>query len=65
MCDYSVGIAKENFAKGEIKGIEKGIEKGQNLLVKAIQLLREGKNDEYILKEGIDEHTLELAKACK
>ena len=65
MCDYSVGIAKENFAKGEIKGIEKGIEKGQNLLVKAIRLLREGKNDEYILKEGIDEHTLELAKACK
>ncbi len=61
MCDYSVGIARENFAKGEIKGIEKG----QNLLVKAIQLLREGKNDEYILKVGIDEHTLELAKACK
>ena len=57
MCDYSVGIAKENFVKG--------IEKGQSLLVRAIELLREGKTEAEILKEGIDEHTLELAKACK
>ncbi len=44
---------------------EEGRIEGQNLLVQAIRLLREGKTEAEILQEGIDEHTLELAKACK
>ena len=53
MCDYSVGIARDSFREG------------QSLLVQAIQLLREGKTEKEILKEGIDQQTIDLAQACK
>ena len=35
------------------------------IILQAIRLLREGKTEAEILQEGIDEHTLDLAKACK
>ena len=42
-----------------------GRSEGQNDLVKAIHLLREGKTDDEILAEGIDEKTLTLAKTIR
>ena len=69
MCDYSIGIARDSYLDGQKKGREdgrkEGRKEGQNLLVKAIQLLRDGKSDDEIKKDGVDEHTLELAKACQ
>jgi len=38
---------------------------GQNDLVKAIQLLRDGKSDTEVLQSGIDEKTLALAKTIR
>ena len=49
----------------ELRGIDIGRQTGQNLLVKAIQMLKANKSDEEILAADIDERTLELAKACR
>ena len=65
MCDYSVGIARDSFKEGIKEGIKEGKKEGQSLLVQAIQLLREGKTEKEILKEGIDQQTIDLAQACK
>ena len=65
MCDYSVGIARKNYLKGIDEGINQGKEDGQNDLIKAISMLRDGKSRDEIIKSGIDEHTIDLAQAVK
>ncbi len=62
---YDNGRREEGRIEGRKEGRIEGRKEGQNLLVQAIRLLREGKTEAEILQEGIDEHTLELAKACK
>lgn len=57
MCDVAERL--------ENKGRTEGRSEGQNDLVKAIQFLREGKTDDEILAEGIDEKTLTLAKTIR
>ena len=47
------------------QGIERGIEQGQNILVEAVERLRNGETKEEILKSGIDEHTFELAMSIR
>ncbi len=54
--DYSVGIAN--------KYLKKGREEGQNQLANAIKRLKSGETDEQLLKSGVDEKTVNLAKAC-
>ncbi len=51
--------------EGFSKGISKGKESGQNDLVKAVELLREGVDKEDILKQGIDIKTIELAEGIR
>ena len=46
-------------------GIEEGVETGQNQLVKAVELLREGVDKKDILKQGIDIKTIELAEGIR
>ena len=55
----------EGLAQGISQGISKGVETGQNNLVKAVELLREGVNKEDILKQGIDIKTIELAEGIR
>ena len=47
------------------EGISQGVETGQNKLVKAVELLREGVDKEDILKQGIDIKTIELAEGIR
>lgn len=58
-------IAVQARQEGIQQGIQQGIDDGQNVLVKAIQMLKEGKTDEEILSSGVDQHTLDLAKVCR
>ena len=58
-------IAVQARQGGIQDGIQQGIDKGQNMLVKAIQMLKEGKSDKEILSAEIDQHTLDLAKVCR
>ena len=55
----------EGLSEGLSEGRSKGRSEGQTDLVKTIQFLREGKTDSEILKAGIDEKTLELAKSVQ
>ncbi len=47
------------------EGFSQGEESGQNKLVKAVELLREGMDKEDILKKGIDIKTIELAEGIR
>ncbi len=51
--------------EGRQEGRREGIDEGQNALVKAIQMLKDGKSDQEILDAGIEMKTLELAKICR
>lgn len=53
-----------SLAQHEAIGEARGTIKGQNMLVQAIEMLKEQKSDEEILAVGIDEHMLTLAKGC-
>ena len=55
----------DGIEEGFTQGISKGIESGQNDLVKAVELLREGVEKEDILKQGIDIKTIELAEGIR
>lgn len=46
-------------------GVAEGESQGQNKLVSAINLLRKGLSDADILAQGIDQHTLDLAKTVR
>ena len=58
-------VAERLENKGPLEGIQEGRNEGQNDLVKAIQLLRDGKSDTEVLQSGIDEKTLALAKTIR
>lgn len=51
--------------EGLLAGRMEGRSEGQDDLVKAIQLLREGKTGEEIMADGIDEKTLSLAQTVR
>ena len=61
LCD----VAERLENKGRLEGIQEGRNEGQNDLVKAIQLLRDGKSDTEVLQSGTDEKTLALAKTIR
>lgn len=61
LCD----VAERLENRGRLEGLREGRLEGQNDLVKAIQLLRDGKSDTEVLQSGIDEKTLALAKAIR
>lgn len=61
LCD----VAERLENKRRLEGIQEGRNEGQNDLVKAIQLLRDGKSDTEVLQSGIDEKTLALAKTIR
>ena len=61
LCD----VAERLENKGRLEGIQEGRNEGQNDLVKAMQLLRDGKSDTEGLQTGIDEKTLALAKTIR
>ena len=54
----------ENQEIGIEKGRAEGREEGQSLLVKVIQELKNGKSVDELLASGVDEKTVQLAKAC-
>ena len=56
---------RERRNEGLLEGRLVGRSEGQNDLVKAIQLLRDGKSDTEVLQTGIDEKTLALAKTIR
>lgn len=56
---------REGRNEGLLEGRLVGRSEGQNDLVKAIQLLRDGKSDTEVLQSGIDEKTLALAKTIR
>jgi len=56
---------EEGKEDGIKEGISQGVETGQNNLVKAVELLREGVDKEDILKQGIDIKTIELAEGIR
>ncbi len=58
------GGMKEGWEGGMKEGWEGGKKEGWNLLARVIHLLKEGKTDDEILREGIDKEMLELAKTC-
>ena len=58
-------IAVNARQEGIQQGMQRGRKETENALVKAVQLLKEGKTDTEILSEGLDQHTLDLAKACR
>ncbi len=47
------------------EGLNEGWTKGRNMMVSAIQMLKNGQSDREILDAGIDEETLKLAKTCR
>ena len=53
------GIRNEGFEDG----VAQGRSEGQSDLVKAVELLRQGKTAEELVKSGIDKKTVELAVA--
>ena len=55
----------DGIEEGFTQGISQGEESGQNKLVKAVELLREGMDKEDILKQGIDIKTIELAEGIR
>ena len=58
---YADSIRKEGFAEGRAEGrIE-----GQSLLVKTIQLLRNGHTEKELLDQGIDKQTIDLAMTIR
>lgn len=69
LCD----VAERLENKGRLEGLQEGLlegrlvgrSEGQNDLVKAIQLLRDGKSDTEVLQSGIDEKTLALEKTIR
>lgn len=61
LCD----VAERLETRGRLEGLREGRLEGQNDLVKAIQLLRDGKSDTEVLQSGIDEKTLALAKTIR
>lgn len=65
MCDVAERLESKGRLEGLLAGRMEGRSEGQNDLVKAIHLLREGKTDDEILAEGIDEKTLTLAKVIR
>lgn len=65
MCDVAERLENKGRLEGLLAGRMEGRSEGQNDLVKAIQLLREGKTGDEILAEGIDEKTLTLAKTIR
>ncbi len=54
-----------DIIKAHDDGIKEGEETGQNKLVKAVELLRNGVDKEEILKQGIDVKTIELAEGIR
>ena len=44
---------------------KEGRAEGQNLLVKTVQMLRDGHTEKELLDQGIDKHTIDLAMAIK
>ncbi len=53
---------KEVFVNGiRNEGYEDGIAKGQSELVKAVELLRQGKTVDELIESGIDQKTIDLA----
>ena len=56
---------EDGIKEGISQGISQGVETGQNKLVKAVELLREGVDKEDILKQGIDIKTIELAEGIR
>ena len=56
---------QQGMQQGIQQGMQQGMLQGQNALVKAVQMLKEGKTDDEILSEGLDQHTLDLAKVCR
>ena len=65
MCDVAERLESKGRLEGLLAGRMEGRSEGQNDLVKAIQFLREGKMDDEILAEGIDEKTLMLAQTIR
>ena len=47
------------------EGFEEGCEVGQNLLVKAVERLRNGETSDQLRSSGIDEKTIALAQTIK
>ena len=61
---YEDGIAhgKElGRSEGRKEGLREGRSEGQSELVKAVELLRQGKTPEELVKSGIDQKTVDLA----
>ncbi len=62
-------IKKEEFnaglEQGLQQGLQQGLHQGQVDLASAIQELRAGKTPEDLIKDGISEATVELAKTLK
>lgn len=61
MLSYTASVK----AEGEAKGRAEGRAEGQNLLAKAIRLLRNGHTEKELLNQGIDKHTIDLAMTLK
>ena len=56
---------KQGLLQGRREGRREGRQEGQNELVKAVELLREGKTVDELKAQGINEQTVELAIAIK
>lgn len=69
MCDVAERLENKGRTEGRLEGLlagrMEGRSEGQDDLVKAIQLLREGKTGEEIMADGIDEKTLSLAQTVR
>ena len=69
MCDVAERLENKGRTEGRLEGLlagrMEGLSEGQDDLVKAIQLLREGKTGEEIMADGIDEKTLSLAQTVR
>lgn len=55
----------KEFRKARSEGRREGYSEGQNELIRAVELLRQGKNDDEIISSGIARDTLKLAYAIK
>lgn len=58
LCD----VAERLENRGRLEGLREGRLEGQNDLIKAVQLLRDGKSDTEVLQSGIDEKRWRLQK---
>lgn len=61
MCTYTASVRSEGEARGEARGRAEG----QSILVKTIQLLRDGYTEKELLDQGIDKQTIDLAMTVK